>query len=317
MEKRITNSVYERLFGPAADDINETFVSNIRGRAVKDSDNTYGGIVSETAKGINEAVSSARHICTETDIENGIHTLFALSPFKQGISGSLNGIPSEVTVKDIYCPDSSNCVLILMSCGIKLSEIKELRPESGKYYISYRHIIKNLPLSITPHLDVNWHRTINEIGKTNKKQIPVQEPVTPNKPADDELFVFISYSSRERNMADKTKMILENNGIRCWMAPQSISPGSDYGKEIPKAIAKCAAFVLILSKASQESLWVPKEMSNAISKGKVVIPFRIDDSLIKDPFDFMLTNTQRIEAYNRLSDAFNELVSILIKLLEQ
>ena len=59
--------------------------------------------------------------------------------------------------------------------------------------------------------------------------------------------VFISYSSIEYNKVMEISNVLEKNGINCWMAPQSIPAGSDYGAEIPKAINTCDAFLLVLS----------------------------------------------------------------------
>jgi DNA ligase (NAD+) len=75
------------------------------------------------------------------------------------------------------------------------------------------------------------------------------------------------------------------------MAPQSIPAGSDYGHEIPKAIEKCKAFLLLLSDASQNSNWVPKEVGLAIGKGKIVVPFQIDNATISEAFNFYLTNS--------------------------
>lgn len=54
--------------------------------------------------------------------------------------------------------------------------------------------------------------------------------------------IFISYSSRDYNTAETIRKVLENNGIECWMAPESIPMGSDYAREIPDAIEKCSAF---------------------------------------------------------------------------
>ncbi len=126
--------------------------------------------------------------------------------------------------------------------------------------------------------------------------------------------VFISYSSKEYDRAFSLKQILEANGIGCWMAPQSIPSGSDYSQEIPRAIRECDVFLLLLSEASQDSKWVPKELDNAISGGKIIIPFHIDESQLNDAFNFFLSNVQRIEAFNRLSDAYRQLV-IQIKAL--
>ena len=131
-----------------------------------------------------------------------------------------------------------------------------------------------------------------------------------NKP-----YVFISYRSTDKEVAYETKNILEQNGIESWMAPESIPAGSDYGAEIPKALEDCSAFLILLSKDAQQSRWIPKEIDGAINNGKVIIPFRIDDSDITAPFNFRLGDSQRIEAYNRMSEAYAELLDCLKKLI--
>ena len=52
-----------------------------------------------------------------------------------------------------------------------------------------------------------------------------------------------------------------------------------------------------------------------MGKGKIIVPFQIDNSVISDSFDFYLTNSQRISAYNRMSDAYKELTNRLLYLL--
>lgn len=47
--------------------------------------------------------------------------------------------------------------------------------------------------------------------------------------------VFISYSSKEKEIADLVRETLENNGISCWMAPESIPASSGYAAEITEA----------------------------------------------------------------------------------
>lgn len=121
--------------------------------------------------------------------------------------------------------------------------------------------------------------------------------------------VFISYSSIEYNIASNVRSILQQNGIECWMAPESIPAGSDYGEEIPTAIENCDAFVLILSENSQNSKWVPKEIDLAITNDKIIIPLHIDNKQLTKSFNFRLTNTQRIEAYEQTSKAFNMLIA--------
>ena len=120
--------------------------------------------------------------------------------------------------------------------------------------------------------------------------------------------VFISYSSIEYNTASNVRSILQQNGIECWMAPESIPAGSDYGEEIPTAIENCDAFVLILSENAQNSRWVPREIDLAITNDKIIIPLHIDDKQLNRSFNFRLINAQRIEAHHRAESAFAELI---------
>lgn len=120
--------------------------------------------------------------------------------------------------------------------------------------------------------------------------------------------VFISYCTEERETADLVKESLENNGYSCWVSPECIPPGSNYASEIPNAIEHAIVFVLILSSSSMNSGWVTKEVDCAITKKKVIIPFRIDNADINATFQFYLNNVQRIEAYRRIKMALSDLV---------
>ena len=120
--------------------------------------------------------------------------------------------------------------------------------------------------------------------------------------------VFISYSSKDYDKVNNVKNILEINGISCWMAPQSIPTGSSYAKEIPTAIRTCKVFLLMITSKSQESQWVPKEVSLALSDNKCVIPFVIEECILTDMFNFFLTDVQRYYAFELKSDSLKELV---------
>jgi len=120
--------------------------------------------------------------------------------------------------------------------------------------------------------------------------------------------VFISYRSVEADKAYMIKEVLKKNGIGCWMAPESINPGSDYAHAIPDGIQNCKVLLLLLSQQAQESQWVEKEVLAAMEYGKVVIPFAIEKCDVVEPFSFMLRNVQRWDAYEALRDNLERLV---------
>ncbi len=89
--------------------------------------------------------------------------------------------------------------------------------------------------------------------------------------------VFISYSSRDKAVADATCAYLESRGIRCWIAPRDVLPGSNYPRAIVEAIDGSRIMVLVFSSHSNSSPHVVRELTHAVSRGVIILPFRIED----------------------------------------
>ena len=56
--------------------------------------------------------------------------------------------------------------------------------------------------------------------------------------------IFISYSTKDRYFANAICSWLEENDLKCWMAPRDISPGIQYGEAIINAINICKVMVI-------------------------------------------------------------------------
>lgn len=123
----------------------------------------------------------------------------------------------------------------------------------------------------------------------------------------DKKTVFISYSSKDREFVKQLVQTLKAMGIVCWVAPEMIPAGSSYAREIPKAIRECEVFLLLLSKTSQDSIWVEKETDSAISNRKNIIPFQLDDTPLNETFRFYLNNVQMISYAQNPEMAMQEL----------
>jgi len=89
--------------------------------------------------------------------------------------------------------------------------------------------------------------------------------------------VFVSYSSRDKPVADAVVAGLESKGIRCWVAPRDITPGSSWGDAIINAIEASHFMVIILSGNSNRSKQVVREVERAVANNVIIIPFRIED----------------------------------------
>lgn len=128
--------------------------------------------------------------------------------------------------------------------------------------------------------------------------------------------VFISYKSEEIDEALWVKDNLEAHGLTCWMAPMSITGSSSFATEIPQAISDCPVFVLLLSRKAQQSKIIPKELDQAISEGKIVMPFMMENCPLEGEFKFYLRNVQYYYAYQDKTAAMNKMLREIHSKLE-
>lgn len=105
-------------------------------------------------------------------------------------------------------------------------------------------------------------------------------------------YAFISYGSQDRDIVNSLKDILEVNGIKTWIAPDDIPIGSEYSEVINEAIKKCTMFIAVLTKNSQESAWVEREVERAITYEKSILPIQIGSIELNEVFDFLFSDKQ-------------------------
>lgn len=108
--------------------------------------------------------------------------------------------------------------------------------------------------------------------------------------------VFICHSSKDKHVADAVCAALEAQRIPCWIAPRDILAGEEYGKSIIDALTSCQIVILIFSAHANDSPQVRREIERAVSKGKIIVPFRIEDVLPSDAMEFALSNTHWLDA---------------------
>lgn len=121
--------------------------------------------------------------------------------------------------------------------------------------------------------------------------------------------VFISYSSRDEARANEIVDALEAKGIECWIAPRDIRVGSNYTRDIPKAIRECRYFLVLLSPDALNSRWVQRETTHAISSEKSIIPLIIEDAARPAAWEFLLHNVQAVNYAEDPEGALQQIVS--------
>lgn len=78
--------------------------------------------------------------------------------------------------------------------------------------------------------------------------------------------LFISYSTQDRNFAQRLYSDLQVHGIRCWFAPRDLKGGRKTYGQIDEAIRSYDRLLLVLSPASMNSEWVRTEIALARKK---------------------------------------------------
>ena len=123
--------------------------------------------------------------------------------------------------------------------------------------------------------------------------------------------VFISYSTKDTDIASALLETFESYGLDCWIAPRDIPQGAQWAEEIDKAIQNARVFVVIVSSHSVESRQVPKEIALAVSACESIFPFRIDDIGLQGTFRYYLSDYQFTDATSDRKQKMTELAEII------
>jgi TIR domain len=94
---------------------------------------------------------------------------------------------------------------------------------------------------------------------------------------------FISYSCRDKIVAESIHTHLQDKGVRCWFAPEDLKIGDPFRQRIDESIRFHDKLLLILSEYSVNSQWVRDEVEAALERERregrlVLFPIRIDEA---------------------------------------
>jgi hypothetical protein len=130
--------------------------------------------------------------------------------------------------------------------------------------------------------------------------------------------VFISYSVHDKLTAQAVCATLEANGVRCWIAPRDITPGSEYGDAIIEAINQSRALILVFSSNANQSPQIRREVERAVSKGLPIVPLRIENIAPTQSLEYFIGAVHWLDALSpplenhlqRLAEAVKALLRI-------
>lgn len=121
--------------------------------------------------------------------------------------------------------------------------------------------------------------------------------------------VFISYSSKDHDFAERLHADLQTNAVRCWFAPEDLKIGDRIRPTLDETIRVHDKLLLILSEHSLKSQWVEQEVETALRKEReqdrtVLFPIRLDDAVmeIQSGWPALLRNTRHIGDFTKWKD---------------
>lgn len=112
----------------------------------------------------------------------------------------------------------------------------------------------------------------------------------------DQKQVFVSYSTKNTELAQFLCGQLEGSGVSCWIAPRDITSGKSWANAIVDGLTETSVMVLLVSEASVSSDQVEKEIDLADGMKKTIFPVRIESVALRGAALYHLSNKQWIDA---------------------
>ncbi len=108
--------------------------------------------------------------------------------------------------------------------------------------------------------------------------------------------VFISYTTSDKQQAEKIVEYLEKHNVSCFIAPRDVEGGVNYAKFLVKALEECKLVLLVASQNTNNSDHVLNEVDIMIDKKIPVLPVFIEDYELNDELRYYIGRKQRIMA---------------------
>ncbi len=122
---------------------------------------------------------------------------------------------------------------------------------------------------------------------------------------------FVSHSTEDAAIARQVADALRAAGIGVWIAPDSIKPGEAYNEAIVAGLRSCETLVVLVSKASNVSKHVMREVGLADGQGKKIVPIRIEPVEPSDGLTYCLSLPQWVEWHRSGAAALAPVIGML------
>lgn len=124
------------------------------------------------------------------------------------------------------------------------------------------------------------------------------------------MYVFISHSSKDSQIAEDICKILEKNDHECFLSFRDIRSGREYAEEILNGIERADVLLLLLSGEANKSPHVLREIERAVSKKTTIIVYKTEEVELTKSMEYFLMshqwlNTSPSKDYKEILDCIN------------
>jgi TIR domain len=127
--------------------------------------------------------------------------------------------------------------------------------------------------------------------------------------------VFISYSSKDRQIAQTLCQALEARGQNCWIAGRDVRAGENFQESIVRALREARVMVLVFSSNANNSEEIKKEVVLAGRHKVTVVPVRVEDVVPNDAFTYEFATRQWIDLFQDWERQLEQLVNQIDQIL--
>lgn len=123
--------------------------------------------------------------------------------------------------------------------------------------------------------------------------------------------VFISYSRKDKDVADGLCEVLKENGIEYWIDKEGIYSSSNYKELIVDAIDVSKAVIFISSSNSNASVNVIREIGYAVNMNKPILPLILDEAPYAKSIRLDISDIDQIDFKNPIASSKKLITSLM------
>jgi hypothetical protein len=128
--------------------------------------------------------------------------------------------------------------------------------------------------------------------------------------------IFISYSSKDQEIAETIYEALEARGYNCWIACRDVRAGENFQEAIVKALRSAQVMLLVFTSNANNSDEIKKELVLAGRHRVTVVPVRVEDVVPNDAFTYEFATRQWVDLFKDWEREIEQLATQLGHVLQ-